>query len=398
MKKIISLITVIMLAVTMLSVTAYAAFPTSDKAAVTESNNFTPAKFDVDKKSGTITIDGKKDVESAYGSKTINVQGLTDYNTMTSEYGGATGTAHVAWDADYIYIHLMVEDTTKYIGADFSYDGVEVYLDYDQTGDGKKVKWNKLQSSDVFAAQYRIQRGTNETAATVSLSNNDSMTYVGEKSKIAVEEVTGGYVVEAAFPLKNKSGKYLPISNNIGFELQINDNQDGGGRTSGAYIQGGLQAYAYEYTHLMDTIVLKNANDITWNTRKPTTSVSDPSAKTSSTASAKPSSTASAKPSSAASSAKPSSAPSAAASEETVSSAIENTVSSDVASKEDANTDTPNEDATTDDDTTTIGASTDEDKGGLPVGAIIGIIAGAVVLLGGAGAVVFIILKKKKQA
>ena len=397
MKKIISLITVIMFAVTMLSVTAYAAFPTSDKDAVTESNNFTPAKFDVDKKSGTITIDGKKDVESAYGSKTINVQGLTDYNTMTSEYGGATGTAHVAWDADYIYIHLMVEDTTKYVGSDFSYDGVEVYLDYDQTGDGKKVKWNKLQSSDVFAAQYRIQRGTNGTSAIPTLALNENMSYVGEKSKIAVEEVTGGYVVEAAFPLKNKSGKYLPISNNIGFELQINDNQDGTGRTSGAYIQGGLQAYAYEYTHLMDTIVLENANDITWNTRKPTTVVADPSAKTSSTASAKPSSASSSKPSSAASS-KPSSAPSAAASEETVSSAIENTVSSDVASKEDVNTDTPNEDATTDDDTTTIGASTDENKGGLPVGAIIGIIAGAVVLLGGAGAVVFIILKKKKQA
>ncbi len=395
MKKIISLITVIMLAVTMLSVTAYA-FPTADKDAVNESNNFTPAKFDVDKKSGTITIDGEKDVESAYGNKTIKVQGLTDYNTMTSEGGGATGTAHVAWDADYIYIHLMVEDTTKYIGEDFNYDGVEVYLDYDQTGDGQKVKWNKLQSSHVFAAQYRIQRETKEKAAIPTLSNNENMSYVGEKSKIAVEEVTGGYVVEAAFPLKNKSGKYLPISNNIGFELQINDNQNGTGRTSGAYIQGGLQAYAYEYTHLMDTLVLDKANDITWNTRKPTTVVADPSAKPSSTASAKPSSAASSKPSSAATS--PSSAPSAAASEDTVSSAIENTISSDVASKEDANTDTPNEDATTDDDTTTIGASTDENKGGLPVGAIIGIIAGAVVLLGGAGAVVFIILKKKKQA
>lgn len=409
MKKIISLITVIMLAVTVFAMTAIA-FPSPDvdKNAWKESDSFSPTKFDVSKASSSITIDGEATVDSGYGSNKVMVAGLTDYNSMDSS-DGATGSAYLAWDADYIYIHFMVEDTTKHLGEDFNSDSVEIYLDYDQKADGKKVKWNKLQSSDTFAAQYRIQRGTKQKAATVSLSNNESMTYVGEKSKVAVKEVTGGYVVEAAFPLKNSSGKYLPVSNNIGFELQINDNPDGYARMSGAYIQGGIQAYVYEYTHLMDTIVLKSASDITWNTRTPQKDINDtlaefdPNSKAPSKTPSKASSATSSKASSASSSkvssaavSNPSSAASAAASENTVSSEIENTVSNEDANKGD--TDTPNEDATDNDDTTTIGASTDEDKGGLPMGALIGIIAGAVVLLGGGAAAVIIILKKKKQA
>jgi len=403
MKKIISIITVAVLLMAM-TVTAFAfPDPTGDKSAWLEAENFTPVTFKAAKATGTINVDGAVAVDSAYGSgNTIAVQGFSEYGGL-AETNGATGNAKVAWDSDYIYIHFNVKDETKGIGGGFESDSIEVYLDYDQKADGKKVKWNKVSSSDTHSAQYRVQRGGNTVDNAVV--GNETMISVGERASVkVVENGTAGYVVEMKFPLKDKSGKYIPVSNTIGFELQINDSKDGGNtRHSAAYIQGGTQYYAYEYSSLFDNIKLDGATDITWSTRTVRTEINetlrdfDPNSKyvpkVSSTAS-KTSSTAS-KTSSTAS--KVSSAASTASTASTVESTVSATES--VADKDtpagteepkgdDADTDTENSDTAN-----TIGA---EEDGGLSTPILIAIIAGGVLVLAAAGVAVFFIIKKKK--
>ncbi len=313
MKKLISLITVAVLLMAM-TITVLAAFPdpTVDKASWKEANNFSPVTFKAGKATGAINIDGAVAVDSAYGSgDTITVRGFSEENLLETS-GGATGEAKVAWDDDYIYLHLNVTDNTKKIGSSFDADSVEVYLDYDQKADGKKVMWNGVNSSDTYSAQYRIQRGGSTVDNAVGADSNSVMGSVGNRAKVkVVENGTAGYVVEAQFPLKDESGKYIPVSNVIGFELQINDNKNGTSRYSAAYIQGGLQYYAYEYSSLFDNIMLDGASDIAWSTRTVKTDVNeklrdfDPNSKyvpskAPSTASKKPSSAAQSKVSSAA--------------------------------------------------------------------------------------------------
>ena len=406
MKKIISLITVAVLLMAM-SVTVLAAFPnpTVDKGPWKEANNFSPVTFKAAKATGTINVDGAVAVDSAYGSgNTITVQGFSEENLLEAS-GGATGEAKVAWDADYIYLHFNVKDTTKNIGSGFDADSVEVYLDYDQKADGKKVMWNKVSSSDTYVAQYRIQRGGSTVDNSVGADSNSVMGSVGNRAYTkVVENGTAGYIVEAKFPLKDESGKYIPVSNVIGFELQINDNKNGTSRYSATYIQGGLQYYAYEYASLFDNIKLDGASDITWSDRTVKTDVNeafrdfDPNSKyTPSTASKKPSSAAQSKVSSTASKVSYAAASTASTTSEapsTTASTNESVADKDApADKEDIKNDNT-ADTENSDTANTIGA--EEEKGGISTPILIAIIAGGVLLLAAAGVAVFFIIKKKK--
>lgn len=411
MKKIISLITVAVLLMAM-SVTVLAAFPdpTVDKGPWKEANNFSPVTYKAAKTTGTINIDGAVAIESAYGSgNTITVQGFSEENLLETS-GGATGEAKVAWDADYIYLHFNVKDTSKNIGSGFDADSVEVYLDYDQKADGKKVMWNKVSSSDTYAAQYRIQRGGSTVDNSVGADSNSVMGSVGNRAKVkVVENGTAGYVVEAQFPLKDESGKYIPVSNVIGFELQINDNKNGTSRHSAAYIQGGLQYYAYEYASLFDNIKLDGASDIAWSTRTVKTDVNekfrdfDPNSKytpskaptSSKPASSKPTSSKASSTASKVSSAAASTASTASEAPSTTASTNESVVDKDApADKEDIKNDSTDANTENSDTTNTIGA--EEEKGGISTPILIAIIAGGVLLLAAAGVAVFFIIKKKK--
>ena len=395
MKKIISIITIAVLLMAM-TVTALAAFPSpsANKEAWLEANAFIPVTFKAGKATGTINIDGAATAEAAYGSaQTIKVEAYSEEQLL--ETGGAIGEAKVAWDSDSLYIHFNVKDTTKKTGFSYDTDSVEIYLDYDQKADGKKVMWNKVSSGHTHIAQYRIQRGGSTLDAGVV--GNDTMMELMERAKVkVVENGTAGYVVEAKIPLKDKSGKYIPVSDTIGFELQINDSKNGTERFSAAYIQGGLQYYAYEYSSLFDNIKLDGASDVKWSTRTVKTDINenlrdfDPN----SVYVPKPTST---KPSSTAS--KVSTAP---ATSSTVSE-VESTVSTNDVSSVEA--DTPSEtdpkgdedtdtDADKDDTTNTIGA--EENKGGLSTPILIAIIAGSVLVLAAAGVAVFFIIKKRK--
>jgi len=272
LKKIISIITVAALLMAM-TVTAFAfPDPSGDKAAWKEAVNFKPEKYDAAKVSGSIDIDASFAVDDAYSADPIPVGGLTDYNNLDSS-NGAIGLAHIAWDDDYLYIHFAVEDDTKHVGGSYNEDSIEIYLDYDQGADGQKALWNKVSSSDTYSAQYRVQRGDDTISAAVS--GNSTMISLADRSEVAVEDTGTGYVVEAKMPLKDANGNYIPKSNLIGFELQINDNPDGNMRQSAAYIQGGIQYYAYEYSHLFDTLVLKGGEGIAWSSRTVETDIND---------------------------------------------------------------------------------------------------------------------------
>ena len=407
MKKIISIITVAALLMAM-TVTAFAfPDPSGDKSAWRASNNFTPQTYTADKAEGAINVDAAAAVDSAYGPSVIEVCGYTEEQLL--EPYGASGEAHVAWDEHYLYIHLTVDDETKGIGGGFTADSVEIYLDYDQTADGKKVKWNKLSSPDTFAAQYRVQRGQDDDSLEVSVCGNSVMSNVGSESVVAIaENGDSGYIVEVKMPLKDEDGDYIPVSNTIGFELQINDSTDGKTRQSAAYIQGDIQYWAYEYSHLFDNLVLGEGAGLTWSSRVVKTAINDklatfdpnsvyvPSKTPSKASSAASKATSSKAASSKATSSKASSvAASVASTVSTLEQVVSGTVSDETKVESNVVADNNDVDANANNETNTIGA---EDKGGLPLPALIGIIAGGVLILAGAAVAVILIIKKKGAA
>ncbi len=402
MKKLISISVAFILLMAM-TVTALAAFPDPNNGNVQpwkDAESFSPVTYDASKASGTITIDASATKEAGYdGASKISVECHSDQNGM-DDSTGCTGEAYVAWDSSYLYLHINVKDKTKHVESSaFESDSVEIYLDYNQKSDGKKVKWNKLSASDSYAAQYRVQRDHVDMNSFVSLFGNDAMNEIGSRSSAKTKENgTNGYIVEVKIPLTDKSGKVIPVSGTIGLCIQINDDVDGNGRDAATYPHDSIQYWAYEYTHLFDNVKLKDSSSMTWSTRKVVNTVSerlsefDPNSKPAS--SAKPSSTAPA-PSSTAPSVAPSSEPTSTE----VSSEPETTVSSEIADTNDKQEDADTNDGEADDATNTIGASdeTKEDKGGLSTGALIGIIAGGVVLLAAIVVVVFVVTKKKKK-
>ncbi len=399
MKKIISIALALIMLMS-LTVTAFA-FPVGNTQAWKDANGFSPISVDAPKAGSTITIDASATREAGYdGASKMLIGCQSDQNGMDPDKG-ATGEAYFAWDSNNLYIHINVEDKTKHVEMDtFQSDSVEIYLDYNQKADGKKVKWNKLQAADSYAAQYRVQRNHIDMGGFVSLIGNDAMQSVGEKASAkAKENGSNGYIVEVKIPLTDKNGKMIPVSGTIGACIQINDDYDGNGRDAATYPHESIQYWAYEYTHLFDNVKLKDSSSVTWSTRKVVNTVSeglrdfDPNSKPAS--SPKPSSTTS-KPTSTAPSVEPSSEPTSTE----VSSAPDTTLSSEAADTGDKqDTDDGQTDNEGDTTTNTIGASEEkkDDKGGLSTGALIGIIIGGVVLLAAVVVVVFVVTKKKKK-
>ena len=121
-----------------------------------------------------------------------------------------------AYDDNNFYVFVEVRDSViDYEFSNWQGDGVEIYFDGDisrgSTYDG------------VNDNQIRI------TVDDVTLADIDSSLAIdGTQFKVLLTDA--GYNIEAAFPLARLQISPLPPNNIIGFEMQINDNDGGGGR------------------------------------------------------------------------------------------------------------------------------------------------------------------------
>ncbi len=377
MKKLLSILTTIFVISVIVAVCA-----TSVSAAfVPGADKFKPENIVIKKASASIAIDGDITPDAGYGTKGVALLGKYD----TTE---AAATASLAWDDTFIYIHMVVNDPTKYvdIGGQFVADSIEFYVDFDNN----KKLYNKLQgnANGIYAGQFRVQRGNtsgNPIDAGV-LGNEEEMNKLIENSNGSVKELsTGGYVVELAFA----HGKHA-LSNNIGFALQVNDGNPGSQSRDGILFSnpdGEIQNQCYKYTSFLDTAVLDGYTYTTTRT-KAADDIAPDDTIVASVASSKPA----AKPSTSSASSKPTATTSSNSTSSVVSepAATSSTATSTAASAAESIADTE-----VDADVSTPDDNAPSNEGGMSTGALIAIIAGGVAVLAGAAIAVILILKKK---
>lgn len=157
---------------------------------------------------GTPVIDGEPDgIWSA----------ATAYRTdvVVEQQGGAVAKAEfrALWDAQYLYVYAVVTDSalSDAVANAWEQDSVEIFVDQNN------AKTAAYEDDD---GQYRINF---KNAKTVGGHASDS-NYTS-----ATKLVEGGYAVEAAIALDTISPAAGKL---IGFDLQVNNDQDGGARDS----------------------------------------------------------------------------------------------------------------------------------------------------------------------
>ncbi len=241
MKKTVSILTAIIIVAVMASVCLISA-----SAKYYNLDGFTPNQYTANKApAGSITLDASATVDAGYTSSPIKLEGKLD---ITS----ASCTANVAYDDEYIYLHILVNDTTYSVNngaSDHYYDSIELYFDFDNN----KEQNNLLDNDDLFAGQFRIQRGGSKIHRAYCGSDEKMNELVG-KSSVALTELgeAVGYVVEIQFAHDG-----LALSDKIGFAIQVNDSNNGfreGQLFTNTNTE--LQRHTWQYTSVYDTLTL----------------------------------------------------------------------------------------------------------------------------------------------
>ncbi|MBN1311471.1 MAG: 1,4-beta-xylanase, partial [Anaerolineae bacterium] len=132
----------------------------------------------------------------------------TDVWVMGSS--GATAKVKTLWNSQYLYVYAVVTDTllSKESSNAWEQDSIEVFLDQNNE------KTTSYQSDD---AQYRVNFDNEQSfngAATADLISS------------ATKIIPGGYVVELAIKL---DAVQLSDGVRIGFDFQVNNDEDGDG-------------------------------------------------------------------------------------------------------------------------------------------------------------------------
>ncbi len=194
---------------------------------------------------GTPKVDGVKD------EKYTEAPQLHIGKCIEGSPDGSTGDAWVLWDYSHIYVYAEVTEASFAAnGADeYLKDSVEVFLDCDLS---------KSKATDANDAQYRV---------TITSSHSNGLNAPTEFEGVAItDEAAGTYTVEMACNIVD----ILPADGTImGFEMQINDANSAGKRTS---VMKWYSDYGddWENTSHYGAIVLRLGNNYAkWNQTTP---------------------------------------------------------------------------------------------------------------------------------
>lgn len=154
---------------------------------------------------GTANIDGTKDA-IYLNSRNIGIQ-LSGTPTSTD----LSASWNAAWDNNKLYVYVDVNDEAKINDSGTSWwedDAVEIYID-----------GNNDKNASYDANDFQIAFRWNDLVAKSSASN---ITFV-------MNAKANGYVLEAAIPWSSL-GVSPATNKNVGFDVQINDDDEGAGR------------------------------------------------------------------------------------------------------------------------------------------------------------------------
>ncbi len=178
---------------------------------------------------GTPVIDGVKDrVWTRAAAITTNVW------VMGSS--GATATVKTLWDSSHLYVFAVVNDSllSKASANPWEEDSIEVFVDQNN---GKTTSY---QADD---GQYRVNYDNEQ-----SFGGNASADRLVSATRI----VPGGYVVEAAITLDAIKPK---IGGLIGFDFQVNNDEDGDGDRDSVAIWNDPTGQSYQNTSRLGVLV-----------------------------------------------------------------------------------------------------------------------------------------------
>ena len=181
----------------------------------------------------TINIDGNRD--DGYGDP-VNINAYRD-----GFEGGATGVVWTAWDADYLYFYIEVNDTTPNHehGSSWERDCIEIFLDWDNhQGDGND-------NDDHAYWQIRVASAPNEDGDQLFNTRNgqsddeDLMNAIKYVAMPKDGDYKNGYIIELAAPYKiaaETGTAALAEGRQIIVDFQIADNFEGDRRDSQAFL------------------------------------------------------------------------------------------------------------------------------------------------------------------
>ncbi len=160
-------------------------------------------------------IDGElDDVWQKVGEESLLITEIINATSAVPEdLNDLSATFQVMHDADNFYIYVVIQDSViDYQFSNWEGDGVEIFFDGDNS---KGSSYDGVNDN-----QIRI------TVDDVELANIDSSLPVdGSAFKVILTDL--GYNIEASFPLETLQ---IVPENTFGFEVQLNDNDGGGGR------------------------------------------------------------------------------------------------------------------------------------------------------------------------
>ncbi|WP_164848652.1 endo-1,4-beta-xylanase [Paenibacillus sp. DCT19] len=179
---------------------------------------------------GTPVLDGQKD---RIWKKAASIQ--TDVWVLGNS--GATATAQLLWDEQYLYVLAEVKDPllSKASVNAYEQDSIEVFVD---------LNHNKTSFYQEDDAQYRINYD-NET----SFGGNALQDQFQSSTRLT----NAGYIIEAAIPLDLVPTNAIPW---IGFDLQVNDDSTGEGRRNSVSIWSDASGNSYRDTSGFGNLLL----------------------------------------------------------------------------------------------------------------------------------------------
>lgn len=201
---------------------------------------------------GVLTyIEATRTGTAVYGTPAIDAElddawkKATVYHTevKVEQAGNASATAEfrTMWDENKLYVYAIVTDSvlSDKITNEWEQDSIEVFVDQNN---GKTTSY---QTDD---GQYRINFKNVRTVGGHASGTNYTS---------ATKEVSGGYVVEVAINLDTITPAAGTL---IGFDLQVNNDQDGGTRDS-VFIWNDPTGQSYANTSRFGVMELAGAED-----------------------------------------------------------------------------------------------------------------------------------------
>jgi len=179
-----------------------------------------------------IVLDGVRD--DGYGD-------MFEVNSYRDGNGdGCTAKVWAAWNNTGVFYYLEVNDVTPNHDHNDTYqrDNVEFFIDWQSIASGQPA--DSVSEAD-NCWQIRVASAPNEDGNHSSGSLGDDELELGKHFVIKPLEgsdLSKGYIMEVWLPLSYTDGVSLAEGNKIFVDFQIADNQEDGGRSSQAFLNG----------------------------------------------------------------------------------------------------------------------------------------------------------------